>query len=68
MTRSLDTRLGALERVYGVDDGPPIIVLVVDSRATEADPEVATRQAIERNPGQRIYIVRVARSEGRDGA
>jgi hypothetical protein len=69
MTRSLDARVDSLERVYGVDDGPPIIVLFVGGPdATETDPETAIRQTIERDPGRPVYVVHVARSEGTDGA
>jgi hypothetical protein len=68
MTRSLDARLGALERVYGVDDGPPIIVLI-RLGGSEADVQAAIRQALEGGPGeptfsgQRRYVVRVTGGE-----
>jgi len=68
--KSLDTRLGALERVYGVDDGPPFVVVFNVAGASEANVQAAIRQAMERTPGQRIYAVFVngGESEGEGGA
>jgi len=67
--KSLDTRLGALERVYGVDDGPPLVVVFNVAGASDADERAAIRQALERGPGeptfsgQRLYVVKVTGGE-----
>jgi hypothetical protein len=74
--KGLDARLGALERVYGADNGPPVIVVYRHPEASEADVEAAIRQALEGGPGQptfsgrRLYVVKVTggESEGRNGA
>jgi len=72
--KGLDARLNALEGVYGVEDGPPIIVVYRHPEASEADVQAAIRQALEGGPGQptftgqRVYVVEVTggESEGRD--
>jgi len=71
MTRSLDARVDSLERVYGVEDGPPVIVVYRHPEASEADVEAAIRQALEGGPGQptysgqRLYVIKVTGGESR---
>jgi hypothetical protein len=72
--KSLDARLGALERACGDPDESPIVV-VIGRAASEDQVEAAIQQAVEDGPGQptftgqRLYVVhlRGGKSEGRDG-
>ena len=65
MTRSLDTRVGSLERLHGGADEPPIVVVINASGAGEPDVQAAIRQAFERGPGcpgfhgRHVYVVHV---------
>jgi hypothetical protein len=53
---SLERRLANLERLQG-DHGPPYVLVVAHSGASESDIEAAKEEAMRKRPGQRFFYV-----------